>query len=174
MCGTHLEASRLGALSQGMEHGTQVTASASWSPVALPVILFCPCFSEVISLWPSLAGCWSQHPCPKNKSPREGSHFKAWTQPEVRAGILRQTESWALDSAQKALILNKECVMKSPRDLCQAGVCAPTSAQILLSVRQRTHWGWQAPTCLVPYERTTPGCSAVGTLITPISIMISP
>lgn len=28
---------------QGMEHGMQVTASASWSPVALPVILFCPC-----------------------------------------------------------------------------------------------------------------------------------
>lgn len=61
--------------------------------------------------------------------------------------------------------------MRSPRGLCQAGVCVPTSAQILLGVRQKTHWAWQALTCLVPYERTTPGCSAVGTLIIPISIV---
>lgn len=71
------QASRLGTPSAGVERGTQVTASASWSPVALPVILFYPCFSEIISLWPGLAGCWPQHPCPKNKRPVEGSRFKA-------------------------------------------------------------------------------------------------
>lgn len=43
-------ASGLEALSRG-----QVTANASWSPIALPVFLFCPCVSEFISLWPS---CW--------------------------------------------------------------------------------------------------------------------
>lgn len=33
----------------------QVTAHVSRSRMALPVFLFCPCVSEVISLWPS---CW--------------------------------------------------------------------------------------------------------------------
>lgn len=104
---------RLGALSTGMERGTQVTASASWSPVALPVILFYPCFSEIISLWPGLAGCWPQHPCPKNKRPIEGRHF--WSQPEGIAGISRQTESWALDPALEALILIKGVCSEEPQ-----------------------------------------------------------
>lgn len=140
-----------------------------------PFLLFCsvPASLRSFPFGPAWLAAGPSTPAPRTKvqeraaTSRPGPSLKS-------AGILRQTESWALDSAQKALILNKECVMKSPRDLCQAGVCAPTSAQILLSVKQRTHWGWQAPTCLVPYERTTPGCSAVGTLITPISIMISP
>lgn len=33
----------------------QVMAHASRSPMALPVFLFCPCVSEIISLWPGLA-----------------------------------------------------------------------------------------------------------------------
>lgn len=33
----------------------QVTAHASWALMVLPVFLFCPCVSEIISPWPQQA-----------------------------------------------------------------------------------------------------------------------
>lgn len=65
----------------------RVTAHVSWFPMALPVFLFCPCYSEIISLWPGLA--WllvgakgrPQQPCPRNEKSALGSSLEASDQP---------------------------------------------------------------------------------------------
>lgn len=71
----------------------QVTAHASWFPIALPVFLFCLCISEVISLWPS---CWWE-PRARPSSPAPRARHWYWAvagrpgpNPQDTARILRQ------------------------------------------------------------------------------------
>lgn len=65
----------------------QVTAHASWALTVLPVFVFCPCISEVISRWP-------QQPCAMT----EVRHWhwaaaqRPGPSPQGTARILRQTE----------------------------------------------------------------------------------